>query len=228
MKLSIAIPCWSMNGKGASMLEHSFSIIGSQTFTDYEIVITDHSIDTEIQQLCENSPLNIKYIRNEQCRGLPAQNTNLGIKNCSGEYIKLLCQDDFLFGNSALEKIYENIHRTNSKWMFMSYWHSNDRVNLYRYYIPYMNDNVSLINTLGTPSALTLKNENVPEFDINLKSMYDCEFYGRMINLYGGPLIVNDPTMINYIHENQTTQSIINPDLLRSEEEYVRRKICSN
>lgn len=228
MKLSVAIPCWSMNGKGASMLEHSFSILEPQSFKDFEVVVTDHSIDSDIEKLCSDwkERLSITYIRNEELRGYPAQNTNLGIQNCKGDYIKLLCQDDFLYGNDALDKVYENISRSDSQWMFMSYWHSRDRVNLYRYYIPYLSENISLINTLGTPSALTIKNKDVMDFDINLKSMYDCEFYGRMIRKYGGPLIVNDVTMVNYIHENQTTNTIVDSALLSNEEAYIRRKLC--
>lgn len=230
MKLSIAIPCWSMNGKGSEMLEYNFRILKSQTFRNFEVVVTDHSEDFNIKNLCDawKYLLNINYIRNEECRGYPAQNTNLGLKNCRGEYIKLLCQDDFLFGNDALEKIYTNISSTNSYWMFMSYWHSNDRHTLYRHYTPHYNTNIAFVNTFGTPSALTIKNENVLEFDINLKSMYDCEFYYRMVNTYGQPHIVNDATMVNYLHENQTTTTIINLDVLKNEEMYVRSKHCLN
>ena len=66
MKLSVAIPCWSMNGKGASMLEHSFSILEQQSFKEFEVVVTDHSIDTDIEDLCSkwSSRLTINYIRN--------------------------------------------------------------------------------------------------------------------------------------------------------------------
>lgn len=230
MKLSVAIPCWSMNGAGHDMLEYNFQILKQQTFKEFEVVVTDHSEDFEIESLCKvwKYLLNITYIRNENFRGYPAHNTNLGIKNCSGDYIKLLCQDDFLFGNDALEKIYKNISEKDSDWMFMSYWHSNDRKNLYRHYTPYYNTNIAFVNTFGTPSALTIKNKDVPEFDINLKSMYDCEFYYQMIMKYGMPKIVNDATMINYLHGNQTTNSLINNEVLRKEEEYVRSKHCLN
>jgi hypothetical protein len=45
---------------------------------------------------------------------------------------------------------------------------------------------------------------------------------------YGMPKIVNDATMINYLHGNQTTNSLINNEVLRKEEEYVRSKHCLN
>lgn len=226
MKLSVAIPCWSMNGKGRDMLEYNFNILNHQTFKEFEIVVTDHSEDHQIEHLCKVwlPVLDIKYIRNEEFRGWPAQNTNLGIQNCSGEYIKLLCQDDFLYGNDALEKLYNNV--LNCNWLFSTYWHSNDRTTLYRRYTPYFNHDIKIVNTLGTPSALIVKNEGLPELDNNLKYMYDCEFYYQLYLKFGLPKILDEETMVNYLHENQTTTSIVNSQLSNYETEYIRRKYC--
>lgn len=228
MKLSVAIPCWSMNGAGSEMLNYNFSILSKQTFKDFEVVVTDHSIDDNIKILCKSwdRVLNINYIKNEEFRGCPAHNTNLGLKNSKGDYIKLLCQDDYLYDENSLEILYKRISENDSDWMFSSYVHTNDRKNYYRHYFPYYNENIKLVNTFGTPSAMTIKNSDLIEFDNNLKFMYDCEFYHRMFLKYGHPLLVDSITMINYIHENQTTTSIVNNELFTNEQEYIRRKYC--
>lgn len=228
MKLSVAIPCWSMNGAGVEMLNYNFNILSKQTLKDFEVVITDHSIDNSLEYLCKqwSKLLDIKYIKNLEFRGCPAHNTNLGLKNSQGDYIKLLCQDDYLLNEKSLELIYNNISKNDSSWMFSSYIHTNDRKIFYRYYIPHYNDDIKLVNTFGTPSALTIKNKDVLEFDNNLKFMYDCEFYHRMVLKYGQPLIFDEVTMVNYIHENQTTTSIVNNEIFQNEQEYIRRKFC--
>ena len=228
MKLSVAIPCWSMNGAGVEMLNYNFNILSKQTLKDFEVVITDHSIDNSLEYLCKqwSKLLDIKYIKNLEFRGCPAHNTNLGLKNSQGDYIKLLCQDDYLLNEKSLELIYNNISKNDSSWMFSSYIHTNDRKNFYRYYVPHYNDDIKLVNTFGTPSALTIKNKDVLEFDNNLKFMYDCEFYHRMVLKYGQPLIFDEVTMVNYIHENQTTTSIVNNEIFQNEQEYIRRKFC--
>ena len=41
--ISIAIPCYDINGKGGEVLDYSMNIINNQTFKDIEVVISDHS-----------------------------------------------------------------------------------------------------------------------------------------------------------------------------------------
>lgn len=223
MKLSVLIPCWSMNGKGKEVLEFSFKILEQQTFSDFEIIIPDHSIDKDIEKLCKKyNHLNIKYIRNELNRGSGSSNINLGLLNCSGEYIKLLCQDDYLYSNDSLEKCFNDVY--GHVWGFNSYYHTSDKINLYRKHLPTFNDRIEIINTLGTPSALIIKNGLDIFMDENLKFCYDCEFYKRIFLKYGLPNISENVTMVNYIHENSTTQSIATDELRIYEENYIRRK----
>ena len=60
--ISICIPTYEMKGKGVEYLEYSFNILYSQTYTDFEIIISDHSLSNEIKDLCEqwSQILNIK------------------------------------------------------------------------------------------------------------------------------------------------------------------------
>ena len=92
---SIAIPTWGIRGKGVEYLEHSFNILAQQSFTDYEVVISDHSEDDDIKNLCNSwsSMMDIKYLRNCNGRGKIAPNMNNAIEHSSGLFIKML------FGN---------------------------------------------------------------------------------------------------------------------------------
>lgn len=212
-----------MNGVGAAVLKYSLVAISNQTFKDFEVVVTDHSPDDNIEQLCETYTF-VRYIRNLEKRGNPASNTNLGISYCEGDYIKLLCQDDYLLDENSLAHCVNDIELSGSAWGFNSYWHTTDKINLERRHVPTFNDNIHLINTLGTPSALIMKNGLNIWMDENLKYMYDCEFYKRVYEVHGLPNISMNDTMVNYIHKNQTTNTIVNNELVRNEEEYVRSK----
>ena len=90
--ISICIPTYEVNGKGVEYLNHSLSILQNQTYQDFEVVISDHSIDDGIKNLCESwkTRLDISYIRNEYGRGSISCNTNVAIKHAKGEVIKIL------------------------------------------------------------------------------------------------------------------------------------------
>lgn len=223
--ISIVIPCWSMNGVGKEVLEFSFKILEKQSMKGFEVVITDHSEDNNIENLCKNyKNLNIKYIKNLFCRGSGSNNINLALRNCFGEYIKILCQDDFLLNETSLETCYKDIVSSGKVWGFNSYVHSQDRQNYYNRHVPKFNQNIETVNTLGTPSALIMKNKLNVFMDEYLKFCYDCEFYKRLYLKYGSPNISENDTMVNYIHPNQTTNTIANDELRIHEENYIRRK----
>ena len=66
-KLSVAIPCYEMSGKGVEFLEKSLNIIKNQNvdFSEIEIVISDHSINDDIKKCCDKyNNINLKYYKN--------------------------------------------------------------------------------------------------------------------------------------------------------------------
>ena len=69
---SIAIPTYGYGGKGSEFLEFSFNKLKNQTFKNFEVVISDHSIDDTIKDICDkwSSDLDINYTRNEEGRGV--------------------------------------------------------------------------------------------------------------------------------------------------------------
>lgn len=199
-KLSIAIPCYEMGGKGAEFLQFSLKKIVSQTFQDFEVIVADHSVDNAIIDVCDKwlSILDIKYFRNENNRGNAAANTNFSIEKSSGEYIKLLCQDDYLYNYCSLELLVKKLEQ--SSWQATAYVHSDDRNIFYKYHSPTMNSRLYVANTLGTPSCITIKNlPDLPKIDEKLSYAYDCDFYYRLFLQYGNPTLFEYPTIVNYL-----------------------------
>lgn len=99
--VSICIPTYN----GEKYISECLHSVLSQSFTDYEIVVSDdHSTDGTIdivESILEQSNANYKIIFNENGKGL-ASNWNNAIINASGKYIKFVFQDDVIF-ESCLE-----------------------------------------------------------------------------------------------------------------------------
>ena len=67
-----------------------------------------------------------KYKKNKNDRGNGPANTNSSIKMCSGEYIKIIFQDDLFIHNEALDMISERFEKTSCDWLFNGFKHTSD------------------------------------------------------------------------------------------------------
>jgi glycosyltransferase involved in cell wall biosynthesis len=72
----------------------------AQTFTDFELIISDDSAGDEIEKLVKAWPdARLQYFRNPT-RGVPGSNRDFLIGRARGKYIKFLFDDDFLYPHS--------------------------------------------------------------------------------------------------------------------------------
>ena len=210
---SVAVPTWSINGKGVEYLEHSFNILAQQSFTDFEVVVSDHSEDDDIKNLCNSwsSMMDIKYIRNEYDRGKIAPNMNNAIKHSSGQFIKMLFQDDFLYDTDSLEIIFDSIAENQDKdWFITACVHTDDCITMYDRMTPYYHNRIYAgVNTISCPSVLTIRNEYTkPKFDESLNWLVDVDYYKRLHMLYGNPVVIDTVCIVNRNAEVRATNMI--------------------
>jgi glycosyltransferase involved in cell wall biosynthesis len=198
VKISICIPTTELvysNGQimGPYMLGHLLKSISNQTFTDYEIIISDQSKSDIIKDECNNwKDLNIKYYKNTYGLGSAAKNLNFAFTKSMGEYIKPIFQDDFFYSPNTLEYIVSNLGDNN--WGFVGTYHCNENEinNLYRPFSPVWDDPIKILsgkNTVSGPSVMFFKNEN-NLFDEDLCWLNDVEFYYRLYLKYGLPILL--------------------------------------
>jgi glycosyltransferase involved in cell wall biosynthesis len=217
MKMSIAIPTYESKGRGNEFLEDLFRTIEIQTFKDFEVVISDHSIDNELLKVIYQyrGKFKIVYLKNEEQRGNGPANTNNAIENCSGEIIKVMFQDDFFYDDEALEKIY-NAFDENTKWLLCACNHTkNDGNSFYGDLYPAWNgDIINGVNTISSPSVLAARREvfDQVKFDPNLVMMMDCEFYYHAKERYGDPIYYHDVLVSNRVHEDQISSMYLKED----------------
>ena len=226
--LTIAIPTYGYNGNGGDFLRESFQKLYQQTFKDFNIVISDHSRDNTIKNICEewSNKLTINYYVNEHGRGNIAANLNNCLKYSNGRYIKILFQDDFLYTKHSLGYLVSGFN-SKTHWLVNACEHSHDGKTYFRPFQPHYNHNIHQgENTLSCPSSLTIKNtEDNLLFDENLNWLMDCDYYKRLYNRYGLPDIVTDIVTVNRIHFNQLSETMT-LDEKNAEYSIIRKKFA--
>ena len=209
--ISIAMPTYESFGRGVEFLEFQFQKFLEQTYKDFELVISDHSRDDNIQQLCERygDVLNINYMRNEENRGNFTDNTNRAMKRCKGDIIKILFQDDFLWDKHSLEKI-NNAFDENTNWLVTSCEHTHDGINFHRRHDPTYNEKIYVgNNTIGNPSVLSVrKGSEMLFFDERMIWTVDVDYYKRLHDKFGLPTILNEVTVVIRLWDKQLTHLI--------------------
>lgn len=224
---SICIPTYEMKGLGVSYLRGTFENLAIQTFTNFEVVISDHSIDDQIWELCvefENLfPLNC--IKNNANRGSSSSNINNAIKSARGLWIKVLFQDDYFLDSNALEIIHDKIKRGEGGWLASACQHTNDGELLFNSHFPSYHTDIHLgENTIGAPSNIAFKNKGSIFFDRNLIWLMDCELYKRLELKFGLPIILDQICIVNRVGAHQITNTLIHDDLVTNELRYVKNK----
>ena len=201
MKLSIAIPCYESHGRGVEFLDFQFYKLKSQTFKDFQVVLSDHSINNDIEDFCkkEMGNLDIKYLRNEKSRGSSPANTNKAIKNCDGEIIKIIFQDDFLWSKNSLKKTVD-FFKDDDQWLISGCIHTfDDGKTFVGQMKPYYHDLIYLgKNTISSPSVLSIRNSSETIFfDERVDWLMDVDYYKSLHDKFGPPKILNEITVVN-------------------------------
>lgn len=206
-KISICIPTWEQYGRGIEFLKYNFEKLSTQTYKNFNVVISDHSKNDNIKNLCVlySQNFEIFYTKNEHLYGNSSANTNNAIINADGDIIKIMFQDDFFYQNDALEQIIDNFQNEQCKWLVSGSNHTNDDgVTYTKFMIPYWNKNIPIgVNTISSPSVLSFRNNKPCLFDDKLTMLMDCEMYCQLYIRYGPPNIIEEPLITNRIHTTQ-------------------------
>jgi hypothetical protein len=216
-----------MKGKGVEYLNFSLNKLLDQTFTDFDVVISDHSLNNDIEKLCETwkNKLDIKYFYNESKRGISSANINNAIKNATGEAVKILFQDDFLFDSQSLEIQYLHFFSNHNSWLITACAHTSDGENIVDSFYPKYHDNIHFgNNTISSPSVIMMNRELALEFDENLFWLMDVDYYKRMFDRYGLPSICNYITVINRNHQDQVSNTLATEEVKIKEYNYIKEK----
>lgn len=145
--------------------------------------------------------------------GKMAENTNAGIRKAKGELIKILYLDDWFAHPDSLKDIVDNFK---GDWMITG-------VNTNPFPM-WTNDIAMGNNKLGSPSALTIRKENVlTGFDERMSWLLDCDYYARLHRVFGEPQILNGINVNIGVGDHQMTNILTNEEKL-AEHKLIKEK----
>lgn len=218
VKLSIALPTSDMRNR-EYFFGRCLDSLWSQSFQDFEIVVTDNCEDSGIENMCKYYG-GIRYFKNPR-KGM-AQNTNEAIKKSSGKLIKILYMDDFMAHDNALREI---VHNFEGNWLVTGCTHQEfGESYTHSIHTPsYSKDIHTGNNTIGSPSVLTIKNDNPLLFDEEMTWLLDADYYKRLYEKYGSPTILRDVNVVIGLHKWQATHTMGEARKVQ-EYEYITKK----
>lgn len=186
---------------GAFFLWRLMQSIMEQSFTDYEIVITQE--------------------------GSMPVNTNAGIKKARGELIKILYLDDYLANPDALQNVVDNFKETDM-WLATGCLHQDASPNTleepHSPHVPHYAADIYMgNNTIGSPSVITIRNHGKLLFDEHLSFLLDCDLYYRYYHTYGPPRLLDDLGVVIGLHDGQTSNTMSQKQK-QAEFNYIKQK----
>lgn len=185
--ISICIPAY----KNVVYLERLFKSIQSQTFKDYEIIVTDDSPDEAVGNLVEQYKVNLPvlYFKNKHPLGSPA-NWNAAIAQAKGQWIKIMHDDDWFADEHCLGKFAEVATQNTASFIFSGFVNVELATGVeHPFVISQLEERMLQQNPLylfrtnyiGHPSTTLIKNELTQWFDESIKWVVDFEFYIRVL-----------------------------------------------
>jgi glycosyltransferase involved in cell wall biosynthesis len=217
--ISICIPAY----KNIVHLERLLVSIAKQTFTNYEVIITDDTPDetiklfldkyTDIQNLC--------YFRNDPTLGTP-ENWNEAIRKSNGTWIKLMHSDDWFATEDALEKFYQASQQNPECFFFFSAFQNVVeetgakqvvRCNAFDLFVLKLNP-LHLFRRVyvGNPSCTFIKKDVGLLYDKQFKFVVDFEYYIRSFWKLKLWHYIDDVLLnIGFHNEQVTKYTFLNP-----------------
>lgn len=203
-EFSIAIPAHDRGVNGPLWMRELLESLKVQTFQDFDIVVSDQSINDNILSVCKEYSNDFEFTYVRYGGKVPCENINTALNECKGKIIKIMFSDDIFVNENALEIIKKTYDETKCKWAFSGFCGTKDGKNLYDLRVPRWTDYMlEGRNLLSSPSVVSFLNESKVEFDENLKLFLDTEFYHRMRFKNGMPNFIPEVLVANRDHDER-------------------------
>lgn len=190
--ISICIPAY----KNTNYLKRLLDSIAEQTFTDYEVVVTDDSPDDTVKDFLQHYDKikSIKHFKNSPALGTP-ENWNEGIRRARGTWIKLMHDDDWFTHANALQVFYNTAQQNPyCKFFFSGFQNVTQETGEVEVVKCSFLDLLILKHSplnlfkkvyIGNPSCTFIRRDVGLFYDKDFKFVVDFEYYIRLIQRFG-------------------------------------------
>jgi glycosyltransferase involved in cell wall biosynthesis len=186
--VSVCIPAFHQ----AEFLRKTLNSIQNQDFTDYELVISDDSLDNSVQDLLGEFEFSgrLRYSKNSIPLGSPA-NWNKAVDLSNGALIKIMHHDDWFSSSSSLREYVELIGQDPKiGFAFSGVNTQSQRSNTSRHQFASTKDvsalklnsmPLMLRNCIGSPSSTIVRRECFKSYRENLQWLVDVFQYAEIL-----------------------------------------------
>lgn len=225
--VSICIPTYNQT----EYLRILLKSIADQTYTRYEVIISDDSTSSSVESLIKQFHFNgpLFYQKNSTPLGSP-ENWNAAIAKSKGKYIKIMHHDDAFTTKDALAKMVMKIESQQLDFVFSDSRVVNvkdgsksrtHQVNKLRKLLRHP-EYLFFGNSIGAPSSLMYNNEKAGslKYDKRFIWLVDVEFYYRLLSYSKNGAAINEEFILTHDSaEHQLTTQINLNFKLRFEEQ---------
>lgn len=174
MKVSICIPTYN----SPETLKRLMDSVFCQSFTDYEVVVSDDSSNDEVEKVVKSySDNRVSFYHNEKPLGTP-ENWNNAVRKSRGEFVKIMHHDDWFVNKDALQVMVDTMEKQGTDFVFCqcvgsgANHPSEEAVKSHKEVLP----RLLVFNVIGAPSVTMYKKTGLM-FDSKIKYYVDVDFY---------------------------------------------------
>jgi len=188
---SICIPAY----KNTDYLKRLLDSIAIQTYSDFEVVVTDDSPDATVVDFINNysAEFPIQYFKNNPVLGTP-ENWNEGIRRAKGKWIKMMHDDDWFASSTALQVFYDATNKhPDVPFFFAAFQNITQETGAIEQVFCSKIDLLMLKWSplhlfkkvyVGNPSCTLVLRDVHQFYDSNYKFVVDFEYYIRLIKSF--------------------------------------------
>jgi hypothetical protein len=204
---TILIPVYDPTGSEKERLQRLVDSIVTQTSIPQRVILAaNHKLDHFKSLTAKLQGVTTVDFQLNSSTGAAA-NLNQMIVGVTTNFTKIMFQDDFFTNTNSLSKIEDTLEKSKKSWVVSGCIHvyENEPTRSRTITPKFSRRLIKGINTIGAPSVVALRTENLEPFNEEMVYMFDCEWYLRMKHKFGSPAIVEEPLISIGIHSNQAT-----------------------
>jgi glycosyltransferase involved in cell wall biosynthesis len=231
---SICIPTYN----SVFFLEKVLNSIRNQTFKEFEIIISDDSKSSTVEDYVNKRIRDFEHLHffKGPKNGCSTANWNNALNISKGRYRILMHHDDYFNSNIDLESLHKVIEENNlPEILFLSFQNERKAQKLYygKYILGDLLDSprdLLFVNYFSSPSCLVMSDSVSERYDANLKWLVDVEFYYRLVKKYSNLVLVDSIFVIigggqDRITHHVTTKLILDEYYYLLKQRVFRHKI---